>query len=49
MKIENFGKLVANFHNKKDHFMHTTNLKQALNHKLVLNKFRRVIKFNQES
>ena len=35
MKIE---KLVANLCNKKEYVLHLVNLKQALNHELVLTK-----------
>ena len=47
MKIEKFEKLVANLHNKTKYVIHVRNLKQALNHGLVLKKVQRVIKFNQ--
>ena len=47
MKIENVEKLVANFHDKTEYVIHIRNLKQALNHGLVLKKVHRVIKFNQ--
>ena len=40
MKILKEEKLIANLH------IHITNLKQALNHGLVLKKVHRVIKFN---
>ena len=40
MKIEKVEKLVANY------VMHIRNLKQALNHGLVLKKVHRVIRFN---
>ena len=36
MKIEKVEKLVANLHNKKEYVLHIINLKQALNHGLVL-------------
>ena len=36
MKIEKVEKLVANLHNKKEYVLHIRNLKQALNHGLVL-------------
>ena len=47
MKIEKVEKLV-NLHDKTEHVIHTKNLKQALNNKLLLKKFHRMIKFNQE-
>ena len=48
MKIEKVEKLVADFHNKKEHYIHTSILKQTLNHELVLKKVHRAIKFNQK-
>ena len=47
MKIEEVEKLLANLHDKTEYVIHIRNLKQALNHGLVLKKVRRVIKFNQ--
>ena len=44
LKIEKFEKLVANLHANTKHI---TNLKQTLNHGLVLEKIHRIIKFNQ--
>ena len=49
MKIEKIEKLVANFHDKTEYVIHIRNLKQALNHALVLKKVHRVIKFNQNA
>ena len=49
MKIEKVEKLVANLHDKTEYVIHIRNLKQALNHGLVLKKVHRVIKFNQKS
>ena len=46
MKIEKVEKLVTNLHDKTEHVIHIRNLKQALNHGLVLKKVHRVIKFN---
>ena len=40
-------KLVVNLHDKIEFVIHIRNLKQALNHGLVLKKIHRVIKFNQ--
>ena len=39
MKIEKVEKLVTNLHDKSEHVIHIRNLKQALNHELVLKKF----------
>ena len=49
MKIEKVENLVANLHHKTECIIHTTNLKQALNHRLVFEKFHRVTKFNQNA
>ena len=43
MKVE---RCVANLHNKIEFLIHIRNLKQDLNHRLVLKKVHRVIKFN---
>ena len=48
-KIEKFENLVANFHDKTEYVIHIRNLKQALNHGLVLNKVRIIIKFKQKT
>ena len=48
MKIEKVEMLVANLHDKIEYVIHIRNLKQALNHGLVLKKFR-VIDFNQKA
>ena len=48
MKIETVEKLIANLHDKTEYAIHTRNLKQALNHELVLKKEHRVIKPNQK-
>ena len=48
MKIEKVKKLVTNLHDTVEYVIHIRNLKQALNHKLVLKKNYRVIKFNQK-
>ena len=47
-KIEKVEKLVANLHDKTEYVIHIRNLKQALNHGLILKKVHRMIKFNQE-
>ena len=47
-EIEKFENLVAILHAKKEYVIHITNLKQVLNHWLLLKKKHRVIKFNQK-
>ena len=47
MKIEQVKKLVTNLHDKTEHVIHIRNLKQVLNHGLLLKNVHRVIKFNQ--
>ena len=42
MKIENVQKLVANLHDKTEYIIYIRNLKQALNHGLVLKKVYKV-------
>ena len=49
MKIDKCKKLVCNLRNKKKYIVHIRSLKQALNYRLKLKKFRRIIEFNQES
>ena len=49
MKLRKVGKLVANLHDKTGYVIHIRNLKQALNHGLVLRKVHRVIKFDQKA
>ena len=49
MKIEKIEKLVVNLHDKTDHVIHMRNLKQTLNHGLVLKKVHRVIKLTQNA
>ena len=46
MKIEKPEKLATNLHDKTEYVIHIRNLKQAINHGLVLKKVHRVIKFN---
>ena len=48
MKIGKIGILVTNLHDKDKHVIHIRNLKQALNHGLVVLKKIAVIKFDQE-
>ena len=38
MKIEKVEKLVSNLHDKTEYVIHIRNLKQALNHGLILKK-----------
>ena len=47
MEIEKVEKLVANLHDKTEYLIHIRNLKQALNHGLVLKNVHKVTKFNQ--
>ena len=47
MKIEKVEQFVVNLHDKTEYVIYIKNLKQALNHGLVLEKVHRVIKFNQ--
>ena len=49
IKIKKVEELVANLHDKIEYVIHIRNLKQALNHGLVLKKIHRVIKFNQNA
>ena len=49
MKIEKVEKLVANSHDKTEYVICIKNLKQAINHGLVLKKVHKVIKFNKNA
>ena len=49
MKIEKIEKLVTNLHDKTENVIQIRNLKQSLNHGLILTKVHRVIKFNQKA
>ena len=49
MKIGKAEKLVANLYDKTEYVIPIRNLKQALNHGLVLKKVHRLIKFNQKA
>ena len=49
MKNEKSKKLVAILYDKTENVIDIKNLKQALNHGLVLKKVNRVIKFNQNT
>ena len=47
--MKKFEKLVANLYDKTEYIIHVRNLKQALNHVLILKKVHRAIKFNQKA
>ena len=49
MKIGKIKKLLANLRDKSEYVIHKRNLKQALNHRLTLEKVHKVIKFNQNT
>ena len=49
MKINTYSKLVCKSYDKNNYVVHTTSLKQALDHGLTLKKVHRVIQFNQEA
>ena len=49
IKIEKVEKLAANLHDKTEYVIHIIKLKQGLNHRLVLKKVQREIKFNQNA
>ena len=49
MKLEKVEKLVANLHDKTKYVIDIRNLKQALNHELILKKVYRALKFNQRA
>ena len=40
---------IINLHDKTQYVIHIRNLKQAINHRLILKKVHRVIKFNQNA
>ena len=48
-KIEKIEKLVSNLNDKKEYVIRIRNLKEAFNHRFVLKKVHKVIKFNQEA
>ena len=48
MKLKKVEKLVANLDDKIEYVSQIRNLKQALNHGLILKKVHRVVKFNQK-
>ena len=47
-KNEKVEKLVVDIHEKTEYALHIRNLKQALNHSLVLKKVHMAISFNQD-
>ena len=47
MKTEKVVKFVTNLLDKTEYDIHIRNLKQALNHGLILKKVHKMIKFNQ--
>ena len=49
MKLEKVEKLATNLHGKTEYAIHIRNLKQALNHGLILKNVHRVIRFNQKA
>ena len=49
MELGKIKKLVTNLHGKNEHVVHIRNLKQTLNHGLILNKVHRLIKLNQKA
>ena len=49
MKIEKVEKLLDNLHDKTEYVIHIRNFKQALNHRLVLERVYKVIRFNQNA
>ena len=49
MKLEKVEKLVADLHDKTKYVIDIRNLKQALNHGLILKKVYRALKFNQRA
>ena len=48
MKIEKIDGRGSDLYDKNNYVMHIKNLKQALNHELLLENVHRVIKLNQE-
>ena len=48
-KIKKFDRLVCDFHDKKNYFVHIKAIKQTLNHELILKKVHKVIQFNQKA
>ena len=42
-------RLKQNLHDKEEYILHMIKLRQSLNHKLILKKVNRIIKFNQKT
>ena len=49
MKIEKVENLATTLHDKTEYVIHIRNLKQALNHELVLKRLYKVITFKQKA
>ena len=49
MKIEKVENLATTLHDKTEYVIHIRNLKQALNHELVLKRLYKVITFKQQA
>ena len=49
MTIQKIGKVLANLHDEDEYVIHIRNLKQVLNHELVLKKMYRAIKFDKKA
>ena len=49
MKIKKVDLVKSNLHDEIEYVIHKSNLKQALNHGLVLEKVHGMIKFNQNA
>ena len=49
MKIKKSQKIAANLHDETEYVIRIRNLKQVLNHELVLKKVHKVIEFNQNA
>ena len=48
MKINKCNKAVCNLYDTNNYYFHIRSLKQALNHRVILKKVRRVTQLNQE-
>ena len=48
MKLGKIEKLVINLPDKTEYVIHIRNLKQALNHGLILKRVHRIVKFNKK-
>ena len=49
IKTEKVEKLIANFHNKNEYLIQTINVKQTLNHGLVLQKLHTITKYKEKA